>query len=72
MTRVRQRQLDALERRFREQVHFVTSALAAQARAEWPKAEFGQLWLVVRDRLRPLLQEACEIAASLSVLGERP
>lgn len=59
VTRLRKRQVEVFERELALNSVRLCATLGAQVRAEWPDAQPGQHWVVVRDRVRALLGDAC-------------
>jgi len=74
IARVRQREAERLERQLQSEAFAIISALGAEQRQQWPRASPGQLWLLVRERIRVLIKalltgieaDAIEAAGSLS------
>jgi hypothetical protein len=56
IARVRQREAERLERQLHSEALAIIAALGAEQRQQWSQASPGQLWLLVRDRIRVLIK----------------
>lgn len=56
IARVRRREAERLERQLQSEAFAIIAALGAEQRQQWPRASPGQLWLLVRDRIRVLIK----------------
>lgn len=66
VARARQRRVALLHASKMLQALFICAALTAEARAQHPKATFGQVWFVVRDRVKQLVRAAAEASLDLT------
>jgi len=56
--RARRRRVALLKKSMTVQTLQICAALAAEAHSQYPDASFSQTWLVVRDRVRVLINDA--------------
>ncbi|WP_425258175.1 hypothetical protein ACPOLB_21965 [Rubrivivax sp. RP6-9] len=61
--RARQRRVALLKKSVTAQTLQICAALASEAHNQYPDASFSQTWLVVRDRVRALMNDAVVGAA---------
>lgn len=64
--RARQRRVALLKRSMTVQTLQVCAALSAEAHSQYPDASFSQTWLVVRDKVRALMNDAVVALLDLS------
>lgn len=66
IARARQRKVALLDRSLQVQAQFICASLVEQVLVEFPDANFGQAWVVVRDRVRALLRTATNAVLDLT------
>lgn len=65
IARERRRRVEHLEWSLMVQTLHICTAVAAQVRSEYPSIAFGQVWTVVRDRVRALMRGAATAVLEL-------
>lgn len=66
IARARQRKVALLDRSLQVQAQFICASLLQQACVDFPDANFGQAWVIVRDRVRALLSRATNAVLDLT------
>lgn len=65
IARERRRRVELLEWSLMVQTLHICAAVAEQVRSEYPSVAFGQVWAIVRDRVRALMRSATTAALEL-------
>lgn len=66
IARARQRKVELLDMSSKVQALYICASLVEQAFVDFPDANFGQAWVIVRDRVRALLSKATNAVLDLT------